>query len=73
MAIGLQQRLSAVRVISTSAIPLNKKGYQMVLPSLPTLLEVVEIQEVVKGRILGVLVSSQTSKFLDLFRLSSSN
>ena len=64
MAIGLQQRLPAVRVISTSAIPTEQGGLSGGTAILiPTLLEVVEIQEVVKGRILGVLVSSRTSKF----------
>ena len=64
MAIGLQQRLPAVRVISTSAIPTEQGGLSGGTAILiPTSLEVVEIQEVVKGRILGVLVSSRTSKF----------
>ena len=64
MAIGLQQRLPAVRVIRTSAIPTEQGGLSGGTAILiPTSLEVVEIQEVVKGRILGVLVSSRTSKF----------
>ena len=64
MAIGLQQRLPAVRVVSTSAIQTEQGGLSGGTAILiPTSLEVLEVQEIVKGRILGVLVSSRTSKF----------
>ena len=64
MATGLQQRLPAVRVVSTSAIQTEQGGLSGGTAILiPTSLEVLEVQEIVKGRILGALVSSRTSKF----------
>ena len=52
------------RVVSTSAIQTEQGGLSGGTAILiPTSLEVLEVQEIVKGRILGVLVSSRIFKF----------